>query len=71
MERDPTRMCALLVGLPYVIVVGVDERPKWLRVEVVTNLERPSCCGHIAWHHGCCDVVLVEQSVLGPPARLG
>jgi len=34
-------MCALLVGLPDVTVVGVGERPKWLRVEVTTNLERP------------------------------
>ncbi len=27
-------MCALLVGLPDITVVGVGEWPKWLRVEV-------------------------------------
>jgi transposase len=63
-------MCALLVGLPDVTVVGVGEWPKWLRVEVTTNLERPSCCGRTAWHHGTRDVVLVDLPVFGRPARL-
>jgi transposase len=64
------RMCALLVGLPDVTVVGVGEWPKWLRVEVTTNLGRPSCCGRTAWHHGTRDVVLVDLPVFGRPARL-
>lgn len=63
-------MCALLVGLPDVTVVGVGEWPKWLRVEVATNLERPSCCGRTAWHHGTRDVVLVDLPVFGRPTRL-
>ena len=63
-------MCALLVGLPDVTVVGVGEWPKWLRVEVATNLERPSCCGRAAWRHGCREVVLVDLPVFGRPVRL-
>lgn len=46
METEPTRMCALLVGLPYVVVVGVGEWPRWLRVVIATNADRPACgCG--------------------------
>jgi transposase len=70
LETDPTRMCALLVGLPDVTVVGVGEWPKWLRIEVTTNLERPSCCERTAWHHGCRQVLLVDLPVFGRPARL-
>ena len=70
METDPMRMCALLVGLPDVTVIGVGEWPKWLRVEVATNLERPSCCGRAAWHHDSREVVLVDLPVFGRPARL-
>ena len=70
METDPTRMCALLVGLPDVTVVGVGEWPKWLRIEVTTNLERPSCCGRTVWHHGTREVVLVDLPVFGRPTRL-
>jgi len=31
LETDATRMCALLVGLPDVVVVGVGDWPSWLR----------------------------------------
>jgi hypothetical protein len=70
LETDPTRRRALLVGLPDVTVTGVGEWPKWLRIEVTTNLERPSCCGRTAWHHGTREVVLVDLPVFGRPARL-
>ena len=63
-------MCALLIGLPDVVVVGVGEWPKWLRVEVTTTLERPSCCDRTTWHYGAREVVLVDLPVFGRPARL-
>ena len=37
-------MCALLVGLPDVRVVGVGEWPQWLRIVIAIHSERPSCC---------------------------
>lgn len=36
-------MCALLVGLPDVTVVGVGEWPAWLLVVVATLAVRPVC----------------------------
>ena len=70
METDPTRMCALLVGLPDVTVVGVGEWPGWLRIVIATELEQQMCCGRAAWGHGVRDVVLVDLPVFGRPARL-
>lgn len=70
MDTDPTRMRALLVGLPDFTVVGVGEWPKWLRVEVTIDLERPWCCEPSAWHHGTRDFVLVDLPALGRPALL-
>lgn len=55
METDPTRMCALLVGLPDVMVVGVGEWPSWLRIVISTTvalLGSPVCCGVVAHRHG-------------------
>ena len=44
MEVDATRMCALLVGLPDGRVVGVAERPSWLRVTITVAANgRPEC----------------------------
>ena len=72
METDPTRMCALLVGLPSVTVNGVGEWPLWLRVEIETGAPRPDCagCGTPAWDHGQREVLLVDLPVFGRPARL-
>ena len=72
METDPTRMCALLVGLPNVVVRGVGEWPSWLRIEIETLSLRPDCagCGTAAWDHGQRDVLLVDLPVFGRPARL-
>jgi hypothetical protein len=36
-------MCALLVGLPDVRVVGVGEWPQWLRIVITNHVERPWC----------------------------
>ena len=63
-------MCALLVGLPDVTVVGVGEWPGWLRIVIATELEQQLCCGRAAWGHGVRDVVLVDLPVFGRPARL-
>ena len=46
METDPTRMCELLVGLPAVRVLGVDDEaggPLWVHIETVAD--RPVCPG--------------------------
>ena len=43
METDATRMCALLVGLPGVVVVGVADWPSWLRVTIRIDAERQVC----------------------------
>ena len=43
METDAKRMCALLVGLPDVVVVGVGDWPLWLRVVVAVDADRPTC----------------------------
>ena len=48
METNATRMCALLVGLPDVTVLAVDDQPGGpLRVHVEQRVGRPRCgeCG--------------------------
>ena len=51
MEQDPTRMCALLVGLPDVDVLGVELNVP-IRVHVETAGERPVCReGTVALSH--------------------
>ena len=64
------RACALLVGLPDVVVVGVGEWPKWLRIVIASEVDRSSCCGRSAHRHGAREVVLVDLPVFGRPARL-
>ena len=63
-------MCALLVGLPDVRVVGVGEWPQWLRIVIDADGERPSCCRRPAHRHGVREVELVDLPVFGRPARL-
>lgn len=71
METDATRMCALLVGLPDVVVVGVADWPLWLRVTITIDGERPVCsCGGAVHRHGVREVVLVDLPVFGRPTRL-
>jgi hypothetical protein len=54
-------MCALLVGLPDVTVIGVGDRPGWLRVVVEAPSTRPGCsCGGVVHRHGVREVELVE-----------
>ena len=70
METEPTRMCALLVGLPDVAVVGVGDWPSWLRIVIVRPAQRPSCCGLFVHGHGVREVELVDLPVFGRPTRL-
>lgn len=73
MEVDPTRMCALLVGLPEVKVLAVED----LAGEaIVVHVEQ---AGPRPWCHGCGSrsrvkdrdlVVLVDLGCFGRPARL-
>ena len=70
MESDPMPMCALLVGLPDVVIVGVGDWPHWLRIEVVSVSDRLVCeCGAGAHRHGVRDVVLVDLPCFGRTAR--
>jgi len=71
LETDATRMCALLVGLPDVVVVGVGEWPQWLSITVTIVGERPACvCGGAVHRHGIRKVVLVDLPAFGRPTRL-
>lgn len=64
-------MCALLVGLPTVKVLGVGEWPSWLRITVTVGSERPMCsCGGRVHRHGVREVVLVDLPCFGRPTRL-
>jgi len=64
-------MCALLVGLPDVVVVGVADWPLWLRVVICTPSERPECCcGGRVHRHGVREVEHVDLPVFGRAARL-
>ena len=73
MESNPTRMCELLVGLPEVNVLAVDDQPgEPIRVHVESRLDQGWCrsCGARAWIKDYQDVVLVDLPCFGRPARL-
>jgi transposase len=66
-------MCALLVGLPDVIVIGVeDDDGLPLRVHVETTAEIAGCagCGIRAWSKGRRRVELVDLAAFGRPVVL-
>ena len=66
METDATRMCALLVGLPHVIVHAVGEWPSWLLIVITTvaSTTPATCdCGARAHRHGVSEVDLVDLPV--------
>lgn len=73
METNATRMCALVVGLPDINVVGVEDQPdEPLRVLVETIVEIEGCagCGTRAWVKDRPPVELVDLPVFGRPAVL-
>jgi transposase len=72
-EVDPTRMCELLVGLPAINVLAVDDdRDDALVVHIESRVTRPGCagCGTPAWVKDRPPVELVDLPCFGRPARL-
>lgn len=74
METDATRMCALLVGLPDVNVLAVDDTDPAapLQVHVETTASRVGCegCGTRARLKDRRRVALVDLTAFGRPAQL-
>ncbi len=73
MEINPTRVCELLVGLPEVNVVGVDDGPGLaLRVHVESRLDQGWCrrCGVRAQVKDRPEIVFVDLPCFGRPTRL-
>ncbi len=74
METDATRMCALLVGLPDVNVLAVqdDDRAVPLRVHVETIVNVAGCptCGTRARLKDRPEVALVDLAAFGRPSVL-
>ncbi len=73
MEVDPTRICELLVGLPAVVVLGVDDDSDGpMRVHIETRELRPSCseCAGVVVIKDRPSVELVDLPCFGRPARL-
>jgi transposase len=72
-EVDPTRVCELLVGLPAVVVLGVeDDSDGPLRVHIESRDVRPSCsvCAGVVVIKDRPSVELVDLPCFGRPARL-
>jgi transposase len=72
-ETNAARMCALLVGLPDITVVGVEDQPgEPLRIHVETTVEVTDCagCGTRAWVKDRPTVELVDLPAFGRPAVL-
>lgn len=72
METDPTRMCELLVGLPEVNVLGVDDGDDRLVVMIESRGPRPACvgCGRPGRVNDRDVVTLVDLPSFGRPSRL-
>lgn len=73
METNPIRMCELLVGLPAVNVLAVeDQHGEPIRVHVESRRSRPTCraCGQGAWVKERPVAELVDLPVFGRPVRL-
>jgi transposase len=72
-ESDPTRVCELLVGLPAVNVLGVDDvGDAPILVHIESRSARPSCsrCGAWAWVKERPEVEIVDLPCFGRRARL-
>ncbi len=71
-ELDLTRMCALLVGLPDVVILGIDDGANDpLRIHVETRTARPVCeqCSSPAWVKDRPVVELVDLPCVGRATR--
>jgi transposase len=72
-ETNATRACELLVGLPAVTILGVEDQPgQPIRVHIETAMPRPSCrdCSTVAWVKDRPTVELIDLACFGRPARL-
>ena len=72
MESNPTRMCELLVGLPAVTVLGIDDVEDGpIRVHLERSESRTGCpaCGVVAESKGRRLVELVDLPVYGRSSR--
>jgi transposase len=72
-ETDPMRMCELLVGLPDVRVLGIDDSEgQPLRILITTKGIRPGCpyCGVVASLKDYDTVEYIDLPVFGRPAHL-
>jgi transposase len=71
-ERDPARICEILVGLPEVNVLGVDDGDPLLEIHVECRRSRPGCpeCGVFAHLKDQRIVTLVDLPCFGKPTRL-
>jgi hypothetical protein len=72
-EFDPTRVCELLVGLPAINVLGIDdERTDVVVVHIESRVSRPGCpsCGTQAWVKDRPPVRLVDLPCFGRSCRL-
>jgi hypothetical protein len=70
---DPTRKCELLVGLPEVNVLGIDDvAGEPLRVHIEVRSSRPGCggCGRFAHVKDRPVVELVDLPCFGRAVRL-
>lgn len=73
METNPTRMCELLVGLPEVNVLGVEDRvDRPLRVHIESRVDQAWCrsCGCRAAVKDRPPVSFVDLPCFGRPTRL-
>ncbi len=72
MENEPTRMCALLVDLPDIRVLGVDTTGPRVRVRIETLHEHPACAsrGAVSVSKGRRRVVLLDLPVFGNASEL-
>ncbi len=73
METNATRMCALLVGLPDVSVLAVEDRAgRPMRVHVETTAATAAClaCGTRAWSKDRSSVVLTDLPAFGRASEL-
>ena len=74
MEADPARMCAKLVGLGDVDLVGIDDRGEDEPLAVISSCKtRPTCggCGSRVRFKGHRTVVLVDLPAFGRPVDCG
>ena len=72
MERDPERMVQLLVGLPNVNVLGVDDGRESIEIHVECRHSRPGCpdCGVLAHLKDQRVVTLVDLPCFGKSTKL-